>query len=266
MANETIDVVISFDTTGSMSGYLNQVRTDSKAVVERLFGVIPELRMGVMAHGDYEDAKRTYLLKKRDLTANRDAILKFIKTTRGTAGGDAPEAYEYMLREAKGLKWREGSARVLVVIGDEIPHNTTYRGNKDHIDWKKELADLVNLGVKIYAVHVGGAKRSKRFYATLATKSGGTYLTLDQLKNVSDLLTGIALRERSEEHLAEYAAEVHRDRGMDPSLRTAYEVMLGRALTEAEGGDASGAKPAKEARAKRPVAKKKPAARKVAKN
>ena len=140
MSTEALDVVISFDTTGSMAGVLGQVRKRSKELVERLFKEIPGLHVGVMAHGDYSDAKTKYLLRKVDLTDDKQAVLKFIKSVPATFGGDSPEAYEYALHEARSLAWRDGVGRVLVVIGDEVPHGREHIGGVGlGIEWPEAI-------------------------------------------------------------------------------------------------------------------------------
>jgi hypothetical protein len=266
MSTEALDVVISFDTTGSMAGVLGQVRKRSKELVERLFKEIPELRVGVMAHGDYSDAKTKYLLRKVDLTDDKQAVLKFIKSVPATFGGDSPEAYEYALHEARSLAWRDGVGRVLVVIGDEVPHGKNYKGNKDHLDWRVELQALADAGVKIYGVQAHGTDaKAKKFYQTLADKSGGTYLTLGDFKTAADLLAGIAMRERGEEDLSRYAREVAAARRMDVGLRGAYEAMLGRALTAEEGGETGAEAAATEGDEAAPAPKRRPARKKAAK-
>lgn len=46
---ESIDVVFSFDTTGSMYPCLSQVRSTISETVERLFKDIPDIRIGIVA-------------------------------------------------------------------------------------------------------------------------------------------------------------------------------------------------------------------------
>ena len=53
--NNSIDLVISFDTTGSMYPCLAVLRETVAKAVKRLFKDIPELRVGIIAHGDYCD-------------------------------------------------------------------------------------------------------------------------------------------------------------------------------------------------------------------
>lgn len=52
-----LDMVIAFDTTGSMSAYINAVKTHVKELVPKLFSSNPDLRIGIVAFGDYCDMK-----------------------------------------------------------------------------------------------------------------------------------------------------------------------------------------------------------------
>ena len=52
-----LDMVIAFDTTGSMSAYINAVKNHVKELVPKLFGSNPDLRIGIVAFGDYCDMK-----------------------------------------------------------------------------------------------------------------------------------------------------------------------------------------------------------------
>ena len=52
-----LDMVIAFDTTGSMSAYINAVKTHVKELVPKLFSSNPDLRIGIVAFGDYYDMK-----------------------------------------------------------------------------------------------------------------------------------------------------------------------------------------------------------------
>lgn len=60
-----IDVVISFDTTGSMYPVLTQVRRKMKEAVNRLMDELPGIHIGLIAHGDYCDARSTYVTRHR---------------------------------------------------------------------------------------------------------------------------------------------------------------------------------------------------------
>ena len=63
MSSNPVEVVFSFDTTGSMYPCLTQVRRHVKSTVTRLGEEIPGIRIGIIAHGDYCDKGGTYVTK-----------------------------------------------------------------------------------------------------------------------------------------------------------------------------------------------------------
>lgn len=55
MLPSPIDVCFSFDSTGSMVACIAQVRRVVQDVTRQLFSQVPNLHVGIMAHGDYCD-------------------------------------------------------------------------------------------------------------------------------------------------------------------------------------------------------------------
>ena len=138
-----IEIVFSFDTTGSMYSVLRQVRDVVSEMIRRLQSDIPGIRMGVIAHGDYQDQ---YCTKHVDLTSDAEKLKDFVMNVDATFGGDAPEAYEEVLRlTASELSWTPGSQRSLVLIGDDFPHEPNYPANKNQTDWIVESQKLANM-------------------------------------------------------------------------------------------------------------------------
>src|ERR1700742_1649009 len=84
MIDNAIEVVFSFDTTGSMYPCLTQVRKKIKSTVTRLMKEIPGMRIGVIAHGDYCDAGSTYVTKALDLTDDVEKICRFVERVEPT--------------------------------------------------------------------------------------------------------------------------------------------------------------------------------------
>lgn len=142
---DVFDIVLSFDTTGSMEGCLNVVRSKMREMMRKLKSDIPGIRMGVIAHGDY-DTDHTYILKHENLTDDVDRLCQFVQNAKGTGGGSAgnfDEAYELALHYTRcKINWRYSSNRVLVMIGDCRPHEYDYFLNKERIDWRKEIVLL----------------------------------------------------------------------------------------------------------------------------
>ena len=58
--------------------------------MQRLLKQIPNIRVGIMAHGDYCD-QGNYVLRYVDLTSDVDALVTFVRDVKSTGGGDAPE-------------------------------------------------------------------------------------------------------------------------------------------------------------------------------
>lgn len=225
-----VDVVISFDTTGSMYPCLTQVRRKVEELAKRLFAEVPTIRIGVVAHGDYCDAGSTYVTKEQDLSDDVDRICKFIRDVGATGGGDAPECYELVLHQARSLSWRAGATRALVMIGDERPHEPDYPQNTKNLDWRNELNLLQEMDVKVYGVHAMAAYRAgaKPFWQKMAKMTGGYYLTLDQFNEIRDLIMAICYHQVGDmKLLAALRDEMSDQRKMTRSMADTFEVLTG---------------------------------------
>lgn len=93
-----VEVVFSFDTTGSMACYLDQVRQKLKETCRRLLRDIQSIRIGLIAHGDYCDYDN-YVTKYIDLTSDVDQLVSFAKDVSTTGGGDTPEVSYFDLSQ-----------------------------------------------------------------------------------------------------------------------------------------------------------------------
>lgn len=138
-----MDILFSFDTTGSMSYILEEVKGRLSDMIQRLQADIPGIRIGVIAHGDYCDEEVFYLEKHIDFTQNVAELCQFVGEVEGTGGGDQDECYELILRKAnEEFTWAPVSNKVLVMIGDANPHEPDYKLNVDRINWRDEVSLL----------------------------------------------------------------------------------------------------------------------------
>ncbi|XP_013380967.1 uncharacterized protein LOC106152040 isoform X1 [Lingula anatina] len=204
-AGRAVEVVFSFDTTGSMYSVLTQVRTKLKDTVTRLLRDIPNIRIGIIAHGDYCDYNK-YVLRSADLTSSVDTLVDFVETVPVTSGGDTPECYEWVLRKAQQLDWAEDSAKALVVIGDCEPHPPSY--TDQNINWHDELDVLSGMGVKVYGVQAMNNTDVKDFYQELAEKSGGAYITFQQFGLITDMFLAVCYTQAGSEQLQAFSEEM----------------------------------------------------------
>lgn len=223
---KTYDVVVSFDTTGSMYPCLMQVRRRINEMIDRLFREIPNLRVGIIAHGDYCDSKTTYVTKTLELTSDRNRLYSFVSTVSATGGGDASECYELVLHEARSFNWRS-DIKTLIIIGDDVPHSPSYPDNKDRLDWRNEIDLLLKMGVNVYGVQALNRIHATPFYQEIARRTGGFHLTLDQFSSVVELVMAICYKQTGPENLSKWEKEVersgHMSRNLDEAFRTLSE-------------------------------------------
>ncbi len=233
MASSAVEVVFSFDTTGSMYPCLTQVRRNVKSTVTRLGEEIPGIRIGVIAHGDYCDKGVTYVTSHLPLTDDMDAICRFVEKVGPTGGGDAPECYELVLHEARSQPWSAGATKALVLIGDDVPHPPAH--NPGRLDWRQEAQALTKAGIAVYAVQALNHRHASKFYEELARLTGGFHVPLDQFSYVTDMVLAVCYRQTGEEQLQRYEEEVKTKGRMNRGLDKIFSTMLGRAPATAFG-------------------------------
>ncbi|VDI75052.1 Hypothetical predicted protein [Mytilus galloprovincialis] len=204
---KNVEVVFSFDTTGSMSQYLMKVRTNLKETCHRLLRDIPNIRIGIIAHGDFCD-NHNYVIKIQDLTSDVQKLVDFAAGTPATGGGDTPECYELVLQKAQQLDWTEDSAKALVVIGDCEPHPPSYTDQK--INWHDELNALKAMEVKVYGVYCnsGYLSRAEKFYEELAERTGGCLLKLANFSLITEMFLGVCYKEYNKEQFQAFTEEL----------------------------------------------------------
>lgn len=226
MTMKTIDVLFSFDTTGSMYPCLTQVRKKIKSTVTRLLDEIPGIRIGIIAHGDYCDAGKTYVTKTLDFSGDVDKICHFVQNVEATYGGDAPECYELVLHEARSLSWLPDSTKTVVMIGDSIPHAPAQTPEK--LNWRKELDKLAAMEIPVYGVQALNRSHATPFYQELADRSGGFHITLDQFSYITDLFFAVCYQQSSDEQLQAYEKEVASQGRMSRGLNKMFNSMMNR--------------------------------------
>ena len=158
-----LDMVIAFDTTGSMSAYIGAVRKEVSELIPRLFKDNDDLRLGIVAFGDYCDMKNAQEFGDAYQcimpTNNENELVKFVMESKDTGGGDGDEFYELVLKKiVEETPWREDSTRVILLISDAAPHPVRYTYQNyvvnNHIDWRKEAEKAASMKIKIDTVTI----------------------------------------------------------------------------------------------------------------
>ena len=86
-----------------MAAYIEAVRKEVAELVPRLSKDNENLRLGIVAFGDYCDMKSASEFGDAYQclmpTANENDIIKFVRETKDTSGGDGDEFYELVIKK-----------------------------------------------------------------------------------------------------------------------------------------------------------------------
>ena len=152
-----LDMVIAFDTTGSMSSYIGDVKQHVTELIPKLLDTNPNMRIGIVAFGDYCDMESSKKFGKAyqvlPLTNNKEDIMDFVVNAKSTGGGDGDEFYELVIKKiTEETDWREGAQKAVLLIADADPHNVGYSYDNivrnAQIDWREEAKKSSELGIK----------------------------------------------------------------------------------------------------------------------
>ena len=195
-----LDMVIAFDTTGSMSAYINAVKTHVKELVPKLFSSNPDLRIGIVAFGDYCDMESKDNFGKAyqvlGLTNDENEIIKFINKAQNTGGGDGDEFYELVIKKiTEETTWREGSTKAVLLIADAAPHEVgySYRDivSNAQIDWREEAKKASELGIKFDTMTINPVY--VEWYKDLSAMTNGVSVPFKNSGKTSQVIEAAAL-------------------------------------------------------------------------
>ena len=208
-----LDMVIAFDTTGSMSAYINAVKTHVKELVPKLFSSNPDLRIGIVAFGDYCDMKAPTLYGKAyqvlDLTDDENKIIQFINEAQNTSGGDGDEFYELVIKKiTEETAWREGSTKAVLLIADAAPHRVGYSYStivkNAQIDWREEAKKASELGIKFDTMTID--PMYVEWYKELSAMTNGVSVPFNNSGKTSQVIEAAALSRGGERTRGLYKA------------------------------------------------------------
>ena len=91
-----LDIVIVFDSTGSMQGEIDEVKSKIQRIGNALQRMIQKTRISVCTYRDQNDA---YVVKGIPLTHDLGQIVTYLRSVSAGGGGDTPESVD------EGLRW-----------------------------------------------------------------------------------------------------------------------------------------------------------------
>lgn len=193
-----LDMMIAFDTTGSMAQYIDAVRKDVAELIPQLFKDNEDLRLGIVAFGDYCDMMDAHTFgdayQCMPPTDNANDLIRFVAGSKDTSGGDCPEFYELVLRKIiDETPWREGSTRSVLLIADAVPHEIGYT-YADHVvnnavDWRQEARKAAQMHIKVDTVTI----TSEPWFRELSEITNGISVPFKTVSKTVDLLKASVL-------------------------------------------------------------------------
>ena len=189
-----LDMVIAFDTTGSMSLYIGDVKKHVTELVPKLLDANPDMRIGVVAFGDYCDMPKKGVFGKAyqvlPLTDNRDTIINFVRNAQNTSGGDSDEFYELVIKKiTEETDWRKRATKAVLLIADADPHPMGYsysdRVVHSKIDWREEAKKSAALGIKWDTMKI---RHTKKWMEYLSSLTNGVSVPFSKSENTSHLV------------------------------------------------------------------------------
>jgi len=118
--DNTVDIVLCIDSTGSMQPYIDEVRRMLIPMMKNIIAEFSDFRIGMVLYRDYPPD--IYLNRVIPFTRDFSLFQRNLNAIRAQGGGDIPEAvYEALYEAAAKFPWAAES-RLIILIGDAPPH------------------------------------------------------------------------------------------------------------------------------------------------
>jgi Mg-chelatase subunit ChlD len=176
-----LDIVLCFDSTGSMGGEIDQVKRQIERIGQILTKLVPKARISICT---YRDRRDEYVAKGLPLTSSIQDVSEYLATIEAGGGGDHEEAVE------EGLSWamtqnrfRPAARKVILVFGDAPPHRDKLRRCVDlATEFRQQHKGIVS------TVTCRNDRPLPEFYEIAAAGGGEAFLTENQREIMSQLI------------------------------------------------------------------------------
>ena len=178
-----LDVVIVFDSTGSMGGEIAQVKKQITRIGNTLVRLVPKARISLITYRDKGDA---YVVREPilPLTGEIQLVDQYLAGISAGGGGDPPEAVDAGLDAAVGQnEYRQSARKVILLFGDAPPHA------ERHADCLRIASDFSrqDRGV-VSTVTCRKQTRLPEFIEIAQAGGGEAFLTADEEQIVTQLM------------------------------------------------------------------------------
>lgn len=169
-----VDVMVVFDTTGSMDPHIEDARRDALRIADYFTGQ-PNGRIGLVQFRDHGDAFVARL--EVPLTTDGNAFSEGLNRLSAFGGGDTAEAqYSGIMTALNETDWRFGATKLLVVITDAPGKDPEPVSGFTRAQVSKRALEIDPVGISGLDVCDCGDASASEFLAPLAADTGGSVL------------------------------------------------------------------------------------------
>jgi DNA-directed RNA polymerase subunit RPC12/RpoP len=183
LRRDGLDIVIVFDSTSSMGGEIDEVKSQIERIGGVLVKLIPKTRISICTYRD-DSERDDYAVKGLPLTSDVDEIRKYLSGISANGGGDIPEAVEAGLQWAvENNDFRQGSRKVILLFGDAPPH-------REDVETAVGIASAFRIRQKGFVSTVTCRNETPlEEFASIAQAGGGeAFLTSDERQIMTQLV------------------------------------------------------------------------------
>lgn len=188
------DVVLVFDSSGSMSNEIEQVRSEFLAMTDRLVETIPDLRMGMIVYGwtKYSEYPASSRHNYVELTTDVNKIYDLLEELYANGGA---EPWGDAFAVIDGWDWRPDIPKLAILVGDEDcdPGKIIGTSSTDSYYNGSQLLEVITSlkekGVKICAVQTEFDATLEMQLNWITRYTGGEHVFLDEIESGEDSIT-----------------------------------------------------------------------------
>ena len=141
------DVMLLFDTSGSMGSVLTEAKTEIEGVENHVRSTLPDVQFGVSEVRDffpstYDSGSGSIVdfpwKLDQAITSDNTAVQKAVSGLELGYGGDLPESYGRALWEADTnptVGWRAGARHIIILVADDVPHDDNLNEGVAEAKW-----------------------------------------------------------------------------------------------------------------------------------
>jgi hypothetical protein len=185
------DIVLVVDETSSMTGAINNVKSEMGTIISTVKASQPDAQFAVVSYKDFGDPDPFQV--NTDLTADETTAQNAVNGLTAAGGGDLEEAQINALWQVgdggDAISFRPGSSRIVVWFGDAPGHDPS--GGHTLAD---AIASLQGVGAQVVAISVGFNQLNATGQATaITTATSGTFTSGIPAGGLSDaILAGLS--------------------------------------------------------------------------